>query len=262
MALETVIPIVGTASLLANAVLIRRFGVDYYLEKYPRPQMIAQCSFEDLDEAFKPGPFGITQAAEVSFVCKGTQTVTGAAKDVEVWILSVLAKKAKRIFEFGTCTGRTTYHLARNSAEDAVVTTLTLAPDGKDKYSVEKGDDPMAISCALKESDNSSFFYSGTPVEGKIKQLFADSKSFDETPYADSCDLIFVDGSHAYSYVKSDSEKALRMLKPGGIILWHDYHMVRSVLPGVYDALNELSTRYPLKQVSGTSFVMYRKPLN
>jgi predicted O-methyltransferase YrrM len=262
MGLESVIPIVGTASLLANAVLIRRFGVDYYLEKYPRRQVIGECSFEDLDDAFKPGPFGLTQAAEVRFVCKGSQIVTGAAKDIEVWVLSVLAKKAKRIFEFGTCTGRTTYHLARNSSDDARVTTLTLAPEGRQGYSVEEGDDPMAINCALKESEYLSFFYSGTEVEGKIEQLFADSKSFDETPYIGSCDLIFVDGSHAYSYVKSDSEKALRMLKPGGIMLWHDYHMVRSVLPGVYDALNELSAQYPLKHVRGTSFVMYRKPLS
>ncbi len=249
-------------SVLANLILIRRFGYDYYLEKFPRKRVIAQCSFEDLDQVFKPGSFGITPQAEVNLVCKGDQIVTGAARDIEVWILAVLAKRAKRIFEFGTCTGRTTYHLARNSADDAVVTTLTLPPDGKKQYSVEKGDDPMAVSCALKESENLSFFYSGTKVESKVKQLFADSKSLDETPYVNSCDLIFVDGSHAYSYVKSDSEKALRMIKPGGIILWHDYHMVRSVLPGVYDALNELSARYPLKHVSGTSFVMYRKPLN
>ncbi len=248
-------------SLLANAVLIRRFGFDWYLSKCPRKQVIAEGSFEDLDEVFKAGPFGITPAAEAHFVSKGGKIILGTVKDVEAWALAVLARKAGNIFEFGTCTGRTTYLLARNSPPDAVVTTVTLSPDVQDQYVAEQGDDAKSTKYALKESVNATFFYSGTSVESKIKQFFSDSKKFDETPYVGQCDLIFVDGSHAYSYVKNDTQKALRMLKAGGLILWHDYHRVRSVLPGVYQALNELSAQYPLKHIRETSFVAYRKPL-
>ena len=46
-------------------------------------------------------------------------------------------------------------------------------------------------------------------VAGKVEQLFADSKTLDVSPWAGQCDLVFVDGSHAYSYVVSDSEKVL-----------------------------------------------------
>ena len=35
-------------------------------------------------------------------------------------------------------------------------------------------------------------------------------------------DLIFVDGAHSYEYVKNDTVKGLEMLRPGGIIAWHD----------------------------------------
>ncbi len=61
------------------------------------------------------------------------------------------------------------------------------------------------------------------PEEEKITQLFCDSKHFDEKPYTGKMDLIFIDGSHAFSYVMSDSEKAFKMIAPNSIILWHDY---------------------------------------
>ncbi|PIQ97105.1 MAG: hypothetical protein COV67_05990 [Nitrospinae bacterium CG11_big_fil_rev_8_21_14_0_20_56_8] len=220
---------------------------------------IPYCPLEALDAIFTPGEFGPTLDAQVDFIGRATVPVAGAVKDSEAWVLAVMAKKSRRIFEFGTCTGRTTYHLARNSPADAIVTTMTLPPKGRDQYTVEAGDGKVDVDHALSESAFTRFFYSGTPVESKIKQLFADSKQFDEAPYLNSCDLIFVDGSHAYSYVKSDSKKALQMIKPGGVILWHDYHYNPKAVPGVFQALNELSMTYPMKLVSGTSLVMYRK---
>ena len=40
-----------------------------------------------------------------------------------------------------------------------------------------------------------------------------------------------MDAGHAYELVRSDSEKALEMVRPGGVILWHDYHYTHD---GVY----------------------------
>ena len=93
-----------------------------------------------------------------------------------------------------------------------------------------------------------------------MQQLFGDSKALDDTPWHEQCDLVFVDGSHARSYVESDSAKAVRMVRPGGLVLWHDYRGARAV-PGVYEALNALATRLPLRHIAGTSFVVYRRPL-
>jgi len=110
---------------------------------------------------------------------------------------------------------------------------------------------------ALKESAFSSFYYQGTAVESRVTQLFADSKAFDETPYLARCDLIFIDGAHAASYVESDSRKALRMVKPGGLIFWHDYRGPgRS--PGVFRTLNALAKSLPLRHVAKTSLVFLR----
>jgi hypothetical protein len=67
--------------------------------------------------------------------------------------------------------------------------------------------------------------------------------------------VVFVDGSHAYSYVVSDTAKALRMVRPGGLVLWHDYS---PECPGVFRALNELTARLPLVHIAGTTLVACR----
>ena len=36
-------------------------------------------------------------------------------------------------------------------------------------------------------------------------------------------DLVYIDASHSYSYVKADTEAALAMLSPAGTIIWDDY---------------------------------------
>jgi len=210
----------------------------------------------EFHEAFATDDLGPTAKSEVFFIGKG-DGVPGGTSDTEAWILSVLAKSATSMFEFGTCTGKTAYLWARNSAPDARIATLTLGPDQIECYTPSAEDDRSASCMARAESAFTRFRYTGTGVEDKITQLFGDSKAFDETPYAGRCDLVFVDGSHAYSYVKSDTEKALRMLAPGGILLWHDYGSGSSTR-GVYRYLNELRRTLPLVRLRGTSIVVYR----
>jgi hypothetical protein len=220
---------------------------------------IARVTPEAVDPVFAPGPFGPTLDTEVAFVGRGPYVVDGGTSDAEAWILAVLARRAKLLFEFGTCTGKTAYLWARNAPPDARVVTLTLAPENVSSYQRDAADDPTDVAFALKESTHTDFLYSGTPAAARVEQLFGDSKTFDVSRWAGRCDLVFVDGSHAYSYVASDSEKALQLVAPGGLVLWHDYAGPRHA-PGVYRALNELSRRVPLVRLEGTTLVAYRKP--
>jgi predicted O-methyltransferase YrrM len=214
---------------------------------------------EVVDPVLRPGPFGPTRDTEVAFIGRGPYVVDGGTSDAEAWILAVLAKRARTMFEFGTCTGKTAYLWARNSPPDARVITVTLAPDHLADYRQEATDDPTDVQFALKESSHTEFLYSDTPVAAKVEQLFADSKALDVSPWAGRCDLVFVDGSHAYSYVVSDSAKALELVAPGGLVLWHDYAGPRHAA-GVYRALNELAQRLPLVRLEGTTLVAYRRP--
>ncbi len=227
---------------------VRQRGV---FRRWPIPKV----PVERLGPRFEADALGATLAAEVSFLGRGTIMVPGGTSDTEAWILAVVARDAHRMFEFGTCTGKTAYLWARNQPADGRVTTLTLPPELVDQYGAEAGDDPRSIGCARSESEVTGFRYAGTEAERRIEQLYGDSKAFDDAPYRASCDVIFVDGSHARSYVASDTEKALRMIKPGGLILWHDY---TPDCPGVFRVLNRLARRLPLMHVAGTALVAYR----
>lgn len=221
---------------------------------------IPSISLDALDPIFAPGPFGPTLQTEVHFVGRGSLNVPGGTNDSEAWILSVLAKRATRLFEFGTCTGKTAYLWSRNAAAGAEVVTLTLSPAQCAQYHGAPGDEARDEQFAREESAFCEFLYTGTPAASSITQLYGDSKQFDEAPWVDWADLVFVDGSHARSYVESDTTKALRVCKPGGLILWHDYAGRRHAR-GVFDTLNARAADLPLRHVRGTTFVAMRKPL-
>ncbi len=249
--------------LLVAAILL---GVRVLRERAVRKQRnvfgrwpIPTRPLTELDPAFIPDDFGPTRAAEVAFIGRGTFAVPGGTSDAEAWILATLARRAHLAFEFGTCTGKTAYLWARNAPADARIVTVTLRPEDRASYHGAAGDDPRDTSEALRESEFARFVYSDTDVASKIDQLYADSKALDVAPWSGRCDLVFVDGSHAYSYVVSDSRKALDLVRPGGLVLWHDYLGPRHS-PGVYRALNELARELPLVHVAGTSFVAYRRP--
>jgi len=171
--------------------------------------------------------------------------------------LIALSSKPKAIFEIGTFCGRTALHFALNTPEDCMIYTLDL-PDNE----------RPAIAPGINEADarliqqcQTGLEYRGTRVEKKIQQLYGNSVHFDFGPYIEKVDVVFVDGCHDYSVVRSDSINALRMVKPGGLVIWHDfanygdYHDVtRAVL--------ELVPAKDLYQIGDTQLAVYRKPLH
>jgi len=209
------------------------------------------------NEIFRSNGLGPDRASEIRFI--GQAGSLSTISDTETWVLGALAKGARRIFEFGTATGRTTYVLACNAPDDAKIDTLTFRASESDTYEMTE-DDPDAEkwrSIAIGESNYEHFYYEDTPVADKVTQHFGDSAKFDIAPFEGKVDLIFVDGAHAYTYVKGDSARALRMVAPGGHVLWHDYS---PRCPGVFKALNELGRELPLAHLKGTTLVAYRKP--
>ena len=51
-------------------------------------------------------------------------------------------------------------------------------------------------------------------------------------------DIAFIDGAHEYEPVKRDIERCLDVLKPGGVLAFHDYNHPSH--PGVKQAIDEL----------------------
>ncbi len=91
-------------------------------------------------------------------------------------------------------------------------------------------------------------------MAAKIRLVLADSTKFDWSPYERSVDFVFIDGAHDYESVRKDTENALRIVREGGIILWHDY----SISKGVTLCLNELRQRLPVVWIQGTTLACYR----
>lgn len=163
---------------------------------------------------------------------------TAHPNQADLLFVSAIAQTiaAKKIFEFGTYQGRTTLSLTFAS-ESPEVFTLNLPPE----------QDPSV-------ADFLGIFFKGTEREQYITQIFADSRTFDPSPYAQSMDFIFIDANHTYDFVKNDTEKAFQMLKPGGVMVWHD---LAPKSPGVVRYLHELSKEKPLFRIRNTCLAVY-----
>jgi len=139
----------------------------------------------------------------------------------ELGYLALVTKniRPKKIFEIGTFRGRTALNFALNSPEDCAIYTLDLPPQNRDaQMQTTNAADAAIIAKSITGID-----YRDRPASRKIVQLLGDSTTFDFTPYFGQIDLVFVDGAHHYDAVKSDTRNALRLIKPGGTILWHDF---------------------------------------
>lgn len=168
-------------------------------------------------------------------------------------VLAALSQlvQPREIFEIGTYLGQTTLALARNNPE-AHVYTLDL-PDAESAQTAEL---EMTDAYLFQRWDRGSAFRDA-PEAVRITTLTGDSATFDFEPYRGKIDLAFIDASHSYSYVKADTEAALRMLSPTGTILWHDY----PTYPGVFQWLNELgrTLKSPIFHPLGTGLAFYSR---
>lgn len=160
-----------------------------------------------------------------------------------------------RLLEIGTFDGNTTLQMALNAPLNAIVHTIDL-PDGDSvtQIPIEKNDQKF-----IRDTTKHHRKFKETSVASKIAQHFGDTTVYDFQHFAKDgpIDFCFVDGGHSYACVKSDTENALRILSPNGIILWHDFNY--KSYPGVFDYLCELSKSYPLIHIEGTHLVVLKK---
>lgn len=166
--------------------------------------------------------------------------------EARILAASIQLLQPRILFEFGTFNGATTRQLVINAPEDARVTTIDLPPNHPlrgDENTVDVS--PQVVGAA----------YLGTPQEGHIEQLYGNTLEFDFSAYSHSVDWIFIDAAHTYEAVLSDSTNALRMLRPGGIVFWHD---VSPRFAGNCRALREICATAPVHHIAGTSLAVHR----
>jgi len=198
---------------------------------------------------------GCENAPEIVLPPIDTISLSGLGFVVPYTLLATIvsAVRPKKIFETGTFRGVAALTMALNAPE-AEVYTLDL-PEEYSTAEVEtlsKGDKEW-----VRLSRTSiGFAFAGHPAGARIHQLRGNSITFDPPAFLSDTDLCFIDGGHSYECVKADTETALKILSPNGVIVWDDYAWF---IDGVREYLTELRKTLPLHRIAGSQLVMYRR---
>jgi predicted O-methyltransferase YrrM len=151
------------------------------------------------------------------------------------------------IVEFGTFTGRTAYNLALNTADKIYTVDI-----GKN---VDAGSNAWGIR--YPEYQPGELFLDDSDVKDRIELIIGDSRTLDLARLYGTIGMVIVDGGHSYEVAKSDTGKALRMIRAGGIIVWDDYG---ADWPGVKSAVDELINPEKLIKFEREGIVMFVSP--
>ena len=184
-------------------------------------------------------------------LCPGIGTEDGTARSgrtyaelpaLELLCLRAIVRHLRPAvsFEIGTNRGRTTRLIAEQAPEHAKVYTLDLPPE---QIATREHIDAIASTGEVGEA------YRNRPIASKITQLFGNSRTFDFSRFYGKVDFIFIDADHSYEAVKHDTAQALRMIRPGGVIVWDDCTLVHA---GVVRCLEELAASHPVSNIRMT----------
>lgn len=180
--------------------------------------------------------------------------------------------RPRRHLEFGTWQGWGTALCLE--ACGATVWTLNLPdgeskPDGSWAYGERVADTNAAlageiVSADLGEDQGGRVVYHRTDAGGyigriyrekglghRVCQIYCDSREWETVNYpANFFDSVLIDGGHQPEVVMNDTRKSLQLLRPGGLIMWHDFcpvpeirsqfESVKGVTAGVESILSEL----------------------
>ena len=163
-----------------------------------------------------------------------------------IFLCHLAAAGYRPIVEFGTFDGRTSFNLALNAGESAV-TTIDL-PEADDRSNVEgKGYGPYDSGACIRRAP--------ADVRARIREIKADSRQVDLSSLYGTIGLVFIDGGHDEDACRHDTETALKLARPGGVVIWDDY---TPYWPGVRKVVEEVALSRALWHLPRLGFVVHR----
>ena len=210
----------------------------------PRPDVptLRAVGAEEICPSFVAGRIQLERVAE----CEAGVSI------VELTLLAHLARSRAdaRIFEIGTSRGRTTLNLALNVGPGGHVFSLDLPQDAD----VDPGQYAPAQEVEVRVLRRAEYLL-GRTDRLPVTLLQGDSTRFDFSPWYGGIDLVFIDGGHVRTVLESDTVNAFRMIRDGGMILWHDY--LQASCPEVTAFLEDIGRLADVRYVRGTNLVVW-----
>lgn len=156
-------------------------------------------------------------------------------------IVGFVKKRAPTsVFEIGTFDGRTTLAMHLNSSRSEIH-TIDL-PGGTENS--PGGSEP-------------GYLFHDRQLDGKIKQLYGDTLTFDFSPWWGRQDFVFVDAGHSYRNALADSKTALQLIEGReGAIIWHDYAVMPGVTKAVEEVMGHVESPVEFVWIEGTSLAL------
>jgi len=127
-------------------------------------------------------------------------------------IVAILTQcRPKIMIEFGVNVGLTAQAVLKNVASIERYIGIDVLPGYQCILRGQQGEVPINPGFLVLEDERFSL-------------LLRKRGSFDLRPHdLPEADAIFIDGDHSYDAVMNDSALAQQRIRPGGVILWHDY---------------------------------------
>jgi predicted O-methyltransferase YrrM len=161
--------------------------------------------------------------------------------ELEVIVALVRSVLPEDVLEIGVNAGRTAKAILDNVPSITKYQGVDVLPGYRTSRTVQRSEIPPNPGAMVR----------GDPRFHLILRSYG---SFDLTPTdLGPCDVVFIDGDHGAAAVRWDTEEiAYKVVRPGGMVIWHDYNGRSTVdVTAVLDEYYQAGAR-DLRHVQGT----------
>lgn len=162
-----------------------------------------------------------------------------SANETSILIELVGSVSPRVMIEFGCNTGITAKRVLESVPTLERYIGIDVEPDHVPTLSCQIGEVPE-MAGAYAADDDRFFLLSSPTLDLSAEHL-------------EPCDAAFIDGDHSEAGVTHDSLLARRLVRPGGIIVWHDYGNPAVEVTGVLERLG-----WPIKSVENSWLAFVR----
>jgi predicted O-methyltransferase YrrM len=131
------------------------------------------------------------------------------ASETAILIALIKSVSPRVMIEFGCNQGITAARVLENVPTLERYIGIDVPPDHETTLQCQQSEVP-AVAGAHAAHDNRFFLLTATSRSLRAKDL-------------EQCDAVFIDGDHSEAAVLHESRLARRLVRPNGIIVWHDF---------------------------------------